>query len=82
MNKTIEKFARAETLRRIAALPEACHRNFRLCFGRKGGKRSVDDALLLSLPDVVAEIPADDLDGALNLIERTEASNAKREAKG
>lgn len=83
MNQTIEDFARNQIIDQCEALPAANQRIFKLMYGRKPDKRgmatrSVEDAELLSVRDVVAEIPAEKLDWALQQIENSHAKLAKR----
>lgn len=76
MNATIENFARQQIIEQLSILPEDWQRNFKLMYGRNKGKRSVEDAVAMSIPDIVAEVPAERLDWALQQVEN---SHAKRE---
>ena len=76
MNKTIEDFARSQIIEQCESLPAGNQRIFRLMYGRKTNTRgiatrSVEDAEKLSITDLVAEIPAEKLDWALQQLENT-----------
>ena len=71
MNQTIETFARQAITDGLSALPAENQRIFKLMYARNKGKRSVEDAVLLSVEETVAEIPSEKLDWALQQIENT-----------
>lgn len=55
-------------------LPEASQRTFKLMYGRNGGARAVDDAIAMSIVDVVGEIEKNLLAHAIKQAEN--ATNA------
>ena len=74
MNQTIESFARSQILKQCESLSTSNQRIFKLMYGRKTNTRgiatrSVEDAEKLSITDLVAEIPAEKLDWALQQLE-------------
>jgi hypothetical protein len=71
MNQQLRDFARSTLKAGLAQLPAMNLRVFALMYGRKNGKRSVDDAAAMSINDVVDEIPEDKLDWAMQQVERT-----------
>jgi len=71
MNQQLQDFARAKILEGLSKLPSDWQDKFKLMYGRDGGKRSVDDAKALPLADVVRDMPADRLDGALTQVDNS-----------
>ena len=71
--KTMETAFHDEVRRTIKqglqSLPPAHQRVFRLMYARNGGKRSVQDAEAMPLDDVLAEVPADKLDWAMQQVQ-------------
>jgi hypothetical protein len=62
---------RAELVEDVRSLPDEWQRTFRLMYGRKNGKRSAADAETMSVAEVVAEIPTDKLDWAVQQVENS-----------
>ena len=63
MNKTIQQKidnvydeSRKEILDMLQRVSELGRQNFRLMYGRKNGKRSVEDALKMDLSQVLSEV--------------------------
>lgn len=56
---------RQELTRIVENLPPPYQRTFKLVYGRDGGNRKVDDAVLLTIPEVTQEIPYKKLDWAI-----------------
>lgn len=71
MNKTILDFARTQILHGLNKLPEKNTEFFKLMYGRNKGRRSVEDAKLMRIEDVLLEIPEEKLDWALTQVENT-----------
>ena len=71
MNSSIENYARQQIAEGLTSLPEGSQRVFKLMYGRKGGKRPVEESVEMSLADVVVEIPAEKLDWALTQIQNS-----------
>lgn len=71
MNQQLQDFARSTLKAGLARLPPENLRVFALMYGRKNGKRSVEDAVAMSPSDVVDEIPAEKLDWAMQQVERS-----------
>ena len=69
MNDRLQEFARVTILEGLAQLPANSHRMFRLMYGRQDGKRSVEDALVLPIEDVLNEMSYDKLDRAMVQVE-------------
>lgn len=72
MNQTIAKFARKQILEKLETLPERSQELFKLIYGRKNGKRSVEDTKKMSNKEVLAEMKDENLDWALTQIEATQ----------
>jgi hypothetical protein len=75
MNQEVEKFARDLLASKLAQLPPENHRIFKLMYARNGGKRSVADAEAMPITDVVAEVPFDKIDRAIQQCEATIKKN-------
>jgi hypothetical protein len=71
MNKTISDFTRKTILEGLRKLPDSHLRMFKLMYGRKNGKRSVEEAEQMPIDDVAAEISEDKLSWALTQIENS-----------
>ncbi len=76
MNKQLQEFARAQIQDGLSRLP-AETRTFKLMYGRNNGRRSVADALAMNLSEIVAQMPADKLDWAMQQVENSLAKRAK-----
>ena len=61
----------------VAALPPEWQRNFRLMYGRNGGRRSVEDSSTLPLDVVIAEVPNESLDWAMQQVQNSHDKLAK-----
>lgn len=71
MSDTLKEFARTKILEGLNDLPETWQEKFKLMYGRQGGHRSVEDAVAMSLEDIVKEMPEEKLDWAMQQIERS-----------
>jgi len=71
MNARLENFARKCITEDLAKLPENWQRTFKLMYGRKNGKRSVEDAIMLSIDEVVKEVRTEELDWALTQVDNS-----------
>jgi hypothetical protein len=71
MNQQLQDFARAKILEGLSKLPSDWQDKFKLMYGRAGGKRTVDDAKALPIADVVRDMSADKLDGALTQVDNS-----------
>jgi hypothetical protein len=80
MNNDLELYARGRLLETLEQIPAANQRIFKLMYGRNNGKRSVSDAEEMTGSAVVAEIPTDKLDWAMDQVANTIRKNLRREA--
>lgn len=71
MNKTLATFAKALIIDGLRKLPSDSHDLFKLMYGTNNGKRTVEDAKLMSIDAVIAEMPDSKLDWALTQIENS-----------
>jgi len=76
MNKQLQEFARSTLKKQLSMLPEKNQRIFKLMYGRNlnargDAKRSVADTELMSINNVVDEMPEDNLSWAMEQVERT-----------
>lgn len=71
MNDDLQNFARQHIKDGLEMMGPTQLRTFALMYGRKGGKRSVEDAVAMPLADIVNEIPPDKLDWAMQQVNRT-----------
>ena len=69
MNKQLQDFARAELKAGLEKLPEENHRTFKLMYARDKGKRSVADAVAMSINDVVDLMPPEQLGWAMQQVQ-------------
>jgi hypothetical protein len=76
MNQEVEKFARDLLASKLAQLPAANLRIFKLMYGRNGGRRSVEAAEAMPIADVVAAVPFDKIYWAIQQCEATIKKNA------
>lgn len=81
MNQQLQDFARKTILDGLIQLPDDWQNRFKLMYGRRGGKRSVEDAKAMPITDVVAEVPEENLSWAMEQIEASLVKLLKREAK-
>jgi len=80
MNDQLQSFARKELLDGLAQLPASWQRTFRLMYGRKNGKRSVEDAEIMPIEEVVNEVPEERLDLAMQQIYASIKKNAPQKS--
>lgn len=71
MNEQLQAFARETLKTGLAQLSPENHRVFALMYGRKGGKRTVEDAVAIPFSDIVDEIEPQKLDWAMQQVQRT-----------
>jgi hypothetical protein len=75
MNQELQTFARSKIIEGLSQLPEGHHQTFRLMYGRRivNGRptRTVEDAKLVPLEEVVSEIPPEQLDWAMQQVQRS-----------
>ena len=71
MNNQLQSFARQTLLDGLASLPEDWLRTFNLMYGMDDGRRTVEDATAMPIEAVVAEIPEEKLDWAMQQVERS-----------
>jgi len=69
MNEQLQNFARQTLMDGLEGLPSDWQRTFKLMYGRKNGKRSLEDTELMPISEVVAEIPSEKLDLAMLQVE-------------
>lgn len=77
MNQTIARFARQQIVAGLNRLSPNHRHTFALMYGRLGGRRSIADAAAMSVEAIVAEIPDEKLDWALQQVENTPGSVGK-----
>lgn len=68
MNESLQLFARQQILDGLEKLPESNHRIFKLMYGRKNGKRSIEDTEAMPIAAVVAEMEPEKLDWAMQQV--------------
>jgi len=66
-------------LERLAKCTEGQVNKFKQIYGRKFGQRSVEQALAMTVEDVVAEIAENKIEWAIQQVETTLQVNAKKE---
>lgn len=71
MNQMLQNFARQYLKDGLEKLPAENLRIFALMYGRKDGRRSVDDAVAMPLHAVVDEMKPEQLDTAMDQVRRT-----------
>lgn len=71
MNTDLQNFARQHIKDGLELMGPEQLRTFALMYGRKGGQRSVEDAIAMPLADIVDEIPPEKLDWAMQQVTRT-----------
>jgi hypothetical protein len=71
MNKHLLEFSRNWLITNLNLLPPHCNKTFKLMYGRLNGKRSVEDAILMPIEDVIMEIPEEKLDWAMQQVENS-----------
>lgn len=71
MNKKLVGVARDYLNTNLVRLPENCQNVFKLMYGRKDGKRSMEDAKDMPIAVIVAEIPPAKLSWAMDQVEAT-----------
>jgi hypothetical protein len=76
MNQEVDKFAHDLLASKLAQLPPANLRIFKLMYGRNGGRRSIEATEAMPIADVVAEVPFDKIDWAIQQCETTIKKNA------
>ena len=68
MNNELQAFARQQIKDGLAQLGPANHRVFALMYGRKNGKRSVEDAVAMPYSDIIDEMEPEKLDWAMQQV--------------
>lgn len=68
MNNELQAFARQQIKDGLAQLGPENHRVFALMYGRKSGKRSVEDAVAMPYSDIVDEMEPEKLDWAMQQV--------------
>lgn len=71
MNQTLQNFARQYLKDGLEKLSPEQLRMFALMYGRRDGKRSVEDAVAMPLSDIVDEMKPGQLDNAMEQVRRT-----------
>jgi hypothetical protein len=77
MNQQLQDFARASLKEGLAQLLPKNHRIFALMYGRKDGKRSVEDAVAMPYADIVDEMEPEKLDWAMQQVQRSIEDNRR-----
>ena len=81
MNDQLQAFARNELLSGLSQLPASWQRTFKLMYGRKNGTRSVEDAEVMPIEDVVREMAEEKLDWAMQQVDASIKKNAPQSTK-
>ena len=76
MNKQLEEYARKTLKDGLSKLTQANHRVFKMMYARDNGHRSVEDAEAMDINEVVDKIPIENLDWAMQQVQRTLNKNA------
>lgn len=71
MNANLEKFARQYVKTHLANMPIEWQIKFKLMYGRKNGKRSVEDTLEVSIDETVDKMESEKLDWAMTQIDNS-----------
>lgn len=71
MNNQLQEYARDNLKEGLSQLPNGWQDKFKLMYARDNGSRSVEDAIAMSINDVVDQIPADKLDWAMTQVENS-----------
>jgi hypothetical protein len=71
MNKSIRLFAETRILELLPLCTDKQRELFALMYGRKNGKRPIEESVLMPMSDIVSEIPDDKISWALTQIENT-----------
>jgi hypothetical protein len=68
MNDQLRQFARKNIKDGLSQLPDNWQQKFKMMYGRNNGERSLEDAIAMSVNDVVDEMADDKLDWAMTQI--------------
>ena len=71
MNEELQQFAKQYIREGLEKLPGRPQEIFRLMYGRNNGKRSVADAQVMDIEDVLAEMASAHLNHAMSQVKRT-----------
>ena len=71
MNNQLKAFPLQTLKTGLDRLPAGWQRKFKLMYGRQSGRRSVVDCEAMPMSDVIAEIPDDRLDWAMEQVENS-----------
>jgi hypothetical protein len=71
MNQQLQDFARQQIRDGLELMGPEQLRVFALMYGRKGGRRSVEDAVAMPMAEIVNEIPPEKLDWAMQQVANT-----------
>lgn len=71
MNEQLQSYARNALLEGLHQLPESHQEFFKLMYARDDGKRSVEDAKAMPIEDVVAAMPDNKLDWAMQQVQNS-----------
>lgn len=78
MNHLLKTYAKNWLNEHLSLLPEANVEFFHKMYGRRDGKRSLEDALSISTSQVIEEMSDEKLDWAMQQVERTIEDLSKR----
>lgn len=78
MNHLLKTYAKNWLNEHLSLLPEANVEIFHKMYGRRDGRRSLEDALSISTSQVIEEMPDEKLDWAMQQVERTIEDLSKR----
>lgn len=69
MHDALKSYAHQYIRDGMSNIPEEWHVTFKNMYGRKGGKRSLEDAQKMTIDEVLLEIPDDKLDWVMQQID-------------
>jgi hypothetical protein len=78
MNKNLFIAGKEMVKELLAQCTDKQQETFKMAFGRKNGKRSVEDALKMSIDEVVEELTESNLNSAIDVCERTVKLNLSK----
>ena len=78
MNIQLQEFARAKLLEGLKQLPTDWQNKFKLMYARDNGKRTVADALAMTIEEVVEKMDPDQLDWAMTQVANSLIKIAKQ----
>lgn len=71
MNKMLLSYGKEYLLENLPKCSEKAQNMFRAMYGRDNGKRSYEDAMKMSLEEVISEMTEDRVDWAMSQVQNT-----------